>query len=390
MTSAPDAHMQARRPARIDAQAAPARAPSRYAALDLGTNNCRLLIAEPGPAGIHGGFRVLDAFSRNVRLGEGVEARGELSREAMNRTVDALRICAAKIRRHDVARARIVATEACRRAANARGFLRRVRRETGLDIEVITPEQEARLALAGCAPLLEESAESLMVFDIGGGSTELIWIDLVGVAPDQRQDMILALAPGRGGPDRSELRRAARARIVDWISAPVGVATLHDRFADVAEDRDRYALMACHFEDHIAGFLPYEEDLAAAKLGGLQIIGASGTVTTLGALRLGLERYDRARVDGMWLERAAATRISRHLIDLGPGGRQAHPGVGADRAELIVAGAAILHTILRLWPAERIRVADRGLREGMLHSLMWAERPGGPCAGPARAGADRG
>ena len=283
MTTPQGAQSRAGTPAEAISARAPSKAPARYAALDLGTNNCRLLIAEPDPSG----FRVIDAFSRNVRLGEGVETHGELSRAAMSRTLDALRICASKIRRHEVTRCRIVATEACRRAANARGFLRRVRRETGLEMEVISPEQEARLALAGCAPLLDEQAESLMVFDIGGGSTELIWLDLAGCAPAERQDLILALAPGRGGPDRSELRRAARERIVDWISAPVGVATLHDRYADVESDADRYALMACHFEDHIAGFLPYEDENSAAKLPGLQIIGASGTVTTIGALRLG-------------------------------------------------------------------------------------------------------
>tara|TARA_R110000751_G_scaffold155100_3_gene260240 strand:- start:917 stop:2041 length:1125 start_codon:yes stop_codon:yes gene_type:complete len=370
MTTPQGAQSRAQEPASTVPARASSKAPARYAALDLGTNNCRLLIAEPDPSG----FRVIDAFSRNVRLGEGVETHGELSRAAMSRTIDALRICASKIRRHDVSRCRIVATEACRRATNARGFLRRVRRETGLEMEVITPEQEARLALAGCAPLLDEKAESLMVFDIGGGSTELIWLDLAGCAPAERQDLILALAPGRGGPDRSELRRAARERIVDWISAPVGVATLHDRYSDVESDADRYALMACHFEDHIAGFLPYEDEAAAAKLPGLQIIGASGTVTTIGALRLGLTKYDRAKVDGMWLERSASSRIARHLIDLGPEGRRLHPGVGPDRAELVIAGAAILQTILRLWPAPRIRVADRGLREGMLYSLMWAER----------------
>ena len=359
-------------PALIRAEGPALGAPMRCAALDLGTNNCRLLIAEPSAEG----FRVIDAFSRNVRLGEGVEARGELCRAAMSRTLDALRICAAKIRRHEVARTRIVATEACRRAVNGRAFLRRVRRETGLEMEIITPEQEARLALAGCAPLLDAAAEHLMVFDIGGGSTELIWIDLSGADPAERQRLLLALAPGAGGPDRSELRRAARLRIVDWISAPVGVATLHDRYADVSCDRTRLALMACHFEDHIAGFIPYEDEAHQALLPRLQIIGASGTVTTLGALRQGLAKYDRAKVDGMWLEREAAGALVRELIALGPEGRRAHPTLGPDRSDLVIAGAAILDTILRLWPAERLRVADRGLREGMLHSLMWAEREG--------------
>lgn len=343
----------------------------RYAALDLGTNNCRLLIARPD--GLY--FTVLDAFSRNVRLGEGVERSGALSQAAMDRTIDALRICAGKIRRHDVRRARVIATEACRRASNGRAFLRRVRRETGLDMEVITPEQEARLALAGCAPLLDPKAEHLMVFDIGGGSTELIWIDLAGAEDArERENLIMALAPGSGGRERSELRRAARARIVDWISAPMGVATLHDKFADVADDRSRYALMSWYFEEHITGFRPYADPGSQTQLSGLQIIGASGTVTTLGSIHMGLAKYDRNKVDGMWLGAQDVDRHVSRLIDLGLDGRRAHPGVGPDRAQLVIAGAAILQTILRLWPVPRLRVADRGLREGLLYSQMWSER----------------
>jgi exopolyphosphatase/guanosine-5'-triphosphate,3'-diphosphate pyrophosphatase len=343
---------------------------ARYAALDLGTNNCRLLVAEPD--GAH--FAVLDAFSRNVRLGEGVEHSGALSVAAMDRTIEALRICAGKIRRHGPIRSRIIATEACRRAENGRAFLRRVRRETGLEMEMITPEQEARLALAGCAPLLDPAAEHLMVFDIGGGSTELIWMDLSGVDLDERQSMIMALAPGRGGRGRAELRKRARARVVDWISAPLGVATLNDAYADVTDDRQRYALMAWLFEEHIQGFKPYADEAAQTRLPKLQIIGASGTVTTLGALHLGLQRYDRSKVDGMWLGRHAVDNMVSRLIDLGPHGRRGHPGVGADRAQLVIAGSAILTTILRLWPVDQLRVADRGLREGLLYSLMWAER----------------
>ncbi len=342
----------------------------RYAALDLGTNNCRLLIARPdGPY-----FSVIDAFSRNVRLGEGVERNGELSQSAMDRTIDALRICAAKIRRHEVVRSRVIATEACRRARNGKTFLRRVRRETGLDMEVITPEQEARLALAGCAPLLDPEAEHLMVFDIGGGSTELIWIDLAGADVRERENLIMALAPGSGGRERSEMRRAARARIVDWISAPMGVATLHDKFADVADDRSRYALMSWYFEEHITGFRPYADPSSQSLLPRLQIIGASGTVTTLGSIHKGLARYDRTKVDGMWLGADDVDRHVSRLIDLGLDGRRAHPGVGPDRAQLVIAGSAILQTILRLWPVARLRVADRGLREGLLYSQMWSER----------------
>ena len=186
--------------------------------------------------------------------------------------------------------------------------------------------------------------------------------------------MIMALAPGKAGRSRAELRRRARARIVDWISAPLGVATLNDAFADVHDDRKRYALMSWLFEEHIQGFLPYEDEGCHKRLPGLQVIGASGTVTTLGALQLGLQRYDRSKVDGMWLDRLAVDAMVNELIDLGPAGRRGHPGVGADRAQLVIAGSAILQTILRLWPVDRLRVADRGLREGLLYSLMWGER----------------
>lgn len=345
--------------------------PPLFAALDLGTNNCRLLIAAPeGPY-----FRVVDAFSRNVRLGEGVERTGVLSPAAMRRTIDALRICAGKIRKHRVRDVRIIATEACRRAANGVEFLDRVRRETGLRMEMITPHQEARFAIAGCAPLLDPAAEHLMVFDIGGGSTELIWVDLSTAPRERRERLLMSLAPrdgGGGGGARDQVAdvRASGARIVDWVSAPVGVATLHDKFNDVPDDRKRYALMSWFFEEKLEQFGPYEEAASKDLLPMLQIIGASGTVTTLGSLHLGLRKYDRSRVDGLWLDAADIGRHVHDLIDMGPMGRVGHPSIGSDRAQLVIAGAAILQTILRIWPVERIRVADRGLREGMLYSMM--------------------
>ncbi len=341
--------------------------PPLFAALDLGTNNCRLLVAAPEGAY----FRVVDAFSRNVRLGEGVERTGALSNAAMKRTIDALRICAGKIRKHQARDARIIATEACRRATNGAEFLERVRRETGLRMELITPQEEARFAVAGCAPLLDPAAEHLMVFDIGGGSTELIWIDLTGAPREGREKLVMSLAP-RGGGVRDQIAeaQAAGARIVDWVSAPVGVATLHDKFNDVPDDRKRYALMSWFFEEKLEKFGPYDEAASKDLLPMLQIIGASGTVTTLGSLHLGLRKYDRSRVDGLWLDAADIGRHVHELIDMGPMGRVGHPSIGSDRAQLVIAGAAILQTILRIWPVRRIRVADRGLREGMLYSMM--------------------
>jgi exopolyphosphatase/guanosine-5'-triphosphate,3'-diphosphate pyrophosphatase len=271
-------------------------------AVDLGTNNCRLLVARPRDSG----FVVIDSFSRAVRLGEGVEESGELNPAAIERAIDALAICADKLRRHGVRRMRGVATEACRRARDGRAFIDRVRRETGLRLDLISAEEEARLAVAGCAPLLDAEADQLMVVDIGGGSTELIWIDLSGTPAHLRPRLLMALAPARRGVLEADARaRAAAAHIVDWISAPVGVATLHDRFLHIADPRARFDAMSECFEALIGDFGPFDARGRARTEGDgpgrLQIIGASGTVTTIAGAHLGLRRYDRNRVDGAWL-----------------------------------------------------------------------------------------
>jgi exopolyphosphatase/guanosine-5'-triphosphate,3'-diphosphate pyrophosphatase len=335
--------------------------PELFAALDLGTNSCRMLIAAPEA----GHFRVVDAFAKSVRLGMGLERTGHLSRGAIARTLQALDICADKLRRYGVANSRLVATEACRRARNGNHFLALVTRETGLRLEVIRPEEEARLAVISCAPLVAPEAEQVLVFDIGGGSTELVWIDLSGVAPADRAQAIvnLQVTGGAGGP--------GEARIVDFISVPLGVATLHDSFADVAEDAARFALMSWFFEEQLAAFGPYLDPPKAAGAA-FQMIGTSGTVTTVGAAHLGLRRYDRRKVDGMSLSATAIEAVIQRFLRLGPEGRRNDAGLGRDRCELIMSGAAILQTLLRVWPTAAIRVADRGLREGMLFSMMSA------------------
>jgi exopolyphosphatase/guanosine-5'-triphosphate,3'-diphosphate pyrophosphatase len=350
------------RPTRIDRDRG-ARAPA-IAAIDLGTNNCRLLVARPRD----GNFHVIDSFSRAVRLGEGVEETGVLSEDAMRRAIDALRVCAEKIRRHGARRMRAVATEACRRAANRMAFIERVRAETGLRLDIITAEEEARLAVAGCAPLLDTEAERLLVMDIGGGSTELIMLDLSGTPPHLRGRLLRALAPARRGVLEADARaRAAGAHILDWTSAPLGVATLHDRHAHHTDARARFEAMRADFKATVATFLPASQHGAGPPL---QIIGASGTVTTIAGAYLGLKRYDRDRVDGMWLPTDGARAIIEELIAVDDEARRSHPGIGADRSLLIVAGAAILSTVMDLWPATRLRVADRGLREGLLYALI--------------------
>lgn len=337
--------------------------PELFAALDLGTNSCRMLIAQPDG----GHFRVVDAFAKSVRLGMGLERTGHLSRGAILRTIQALDVCAERLRRYGVTNSRLVATEACRRARNGNHFLAQVARETGLRLEVIRPEEEARLAVISCAPLVAPEASQVLVFDIGGGSTELVWIDLSEVAPAERAQAIvnLEVTGGAGG--------SGAARIVDFISVPLGVATLHDRFADVSDDSARFALMSWYFEESIAGFKPYLDVPEPSPDGGFQMIGTSGTVTTVGAAHLGLRRYDRRKVDGMNLSAEAIEAVIARFLKLGPVGRRNDAGLGRDRCELIMSGAAILQTLLRLWPTDAIRVADRGLREGMLFAMMNAK-----------------
>ncbi|MCU0817628.1 MAG: Ppx/GppA family phosphatase [Cypionkella sp.] len=331
-----------------------------YAALDLGTNSCRMLIAQPKGSQ----FTVVDSFSKTVQLGVGLEASGRLSRASMTRTVQALRICQKKIERLGVRKMRLVATEACRRARNGRDFIRQVRRETGLSLEVITPEEEARLAVISCAPLVHRKTEQLLVVDIGGGSTELVWIDLSTVPTEDRSRAIMGLHAGFDAqPDGG-------ARVVDWISVPLGVATLRDQFADVEDDGARFALMSWFFEEQLASFSPYN---AQSRREGFQIIGTSGTVTTVAASFLGLRRYDRTKVDGLQMTSDQIDVVIRDYLALGPEGRRTDPRIGRDRHALIMSGAAILQALMRIWPTDRLSVADRGLREGLLYAQMNAD-----------------
>lgn len=332
-----------------------------YAALDLGTNSCRMLIAQPQGSQFH----IIDSFSKSVQLGVGLEASGRLGRASMIRTIQALRICEKKLEAHKVRRMRLVATEACRRARNAKDFLRQVRRETGMVLEIIPPEEEARLAVISCAPLVGASTEQLLVVDIGGGSTELVWIDLSAVAPENRARAIMRLHMGFDAQGEG-----AVARVVDWISVPLGVATLKDQFADVNDDAARFALMSWFFEENLASFSPYN---AENPREGFQIIGTSGTVTTVAASFLGLRRYDRTKVDGLEMSTAQIDEVIREYLALGPEGRRNDPRIGRDRQSLIMSGAAILQALMRIWPTDRLSVADRGLREGLLYAQMSAD-----------------
>ncbi len=350
-------------PKPVEPAAPPTPDPSElYAALDLGTNSCRMLIAQPKGTQFH----VVDSFSKPVQLGQGLEASGRLSRSGMARTIQALRICERKIQKHNVKRMRLVATEACRRASNAAEFIAQVRRETSLPLEIIEAEEEARLAVISCAPLVSTRTEQLLVVDIGGGSTELVWIDLTRVPWIERPRAIMRLRTGF----TSDMGPFPAARVVDWISVPLGVATLREQFRDVRDDAAQFALMSWYFEEQLADFSPYT---AEQPREGFQIIGTSGTVTTVAASHLGLKRYDRSKVDGLRMTSDQIDRVIRDYLALGPEGRRTDPRIGRDRHTLIMSGAAILQALLRLWPTDRLSVADRGLREGLLYAQMSAD-----------------
>lgn len=313
-----------------------------YGALDLGTNNCRLLVARR----VKSGFQIVDAFSRIVRLGEGISSTGQLSAAAMDRTVDALKICAGKMTRRGVTRVRAIATEACRIAGNGGEFLDRVKAETGLKLDIVSTADEARLAVAGCVPLLDRDCRSALVFDIGGGSTELIWVDIEAAQPP---------------------------RILDWISLSYGVVTLAEQYGGRDVSQAVFEKMVRDISAQLTTFAERRSAAEAEAAGGFQLMGTSGTVTTIAGVHLDLKRYDRAQVDGIWITCEQVEDVTRKLLAMTYEARAAHPCVGHGRADLVLAGCAILEAIRRAWPSERLRVADRGLREGILLSLISAD-----------------
>jgi len=324
------------------------RGAATYAALDLGTNNCRLLMARP--AG-RGGFRVVEAFSRIVRLGEGLAATGRLSEAAMARTIEALRVCAERVAGRRVAAGRYVATEACRRAQNCAEFVERVRAATGISMEIISSDEEARLVVTGCAPLLDRRKPWALVFDIGGGSTELVW----------------ARVP----------RDPAAAPVIDGsISIPQGVVTFADRYGGRELEPATYCAIVEEMRAPLAAFERRFGIGRHIRAGAVQMLGSSGTVTILSALYLDLPRYIRARVDGSALDFASIARVTRQLVAMAYAERAAHPCIGRERADLVLAGCAILEAICSLWPVGRLAVADRGIREGILLNLVGAAAAG--------------
>jgi exopolyphosphatase / guanosine-5'-triphosphate,3'-diphosphate pyrophosphatase len=313
-----------------------------YAALDLGTNNCRLLIARPSGAN----FSVVDAFSRIVRLGEGLAASGRLSDAAMDRALTALSVCADKLMRRNVLIARSVATEACRRAENGEQFVDRVYRQTGIKLDIISPKEEARLAVMGCHSLLEPGEGEALIFDIGGGSTELVLVDTRGAVPE----------------------------MLAWLSVPWGVVSLSEAEEHDSEDAPSRAAAYANMRARVAeSFAPFAAKLTLPTAGAARLLGTSGTVTTLASVLLELPVYDRRQIDGLHVPRGDMQAICQQLAGMSVTARAALPCIGTERADLVVAGCAILEAIFDIWPAPRVGVADRGIREGILRQLMASE-----------------
>lgn len=344
-----------------------------FAALDLGTNNCRLLIVKPSPQG----YRVVDSFSRVVRLGEGLSRSDVLSEAAMERTLRALTICANKLRRLGVTRVRCVTTAACRRAVNYPAFRDRVEAELGLKLELISSREEIRLAVYGCTPLFDPAVETALVFDIGGGSTEVCWVATPGyLTPGWKTTGRSANGAGKHGIPSHDGREPVlmdafdRPEVLAWKSLPMGVTSLAERYGGGDVSDGSYRGMV---SDVLEALEPFEREngiQGSIERCRVQMLGTSGTVTTLAGIEKDLARYDRRQVDGSYLSREAVQGLNRQVAAMSYDERLAHPCIGRHRADLVVAGCAILDALCRTWPVERLRVADRGLREGIIFTLM--------------------
>ena len=308
-----------------------------YAAIDLGTNNCRLLIVEPQG----NSFKVIDSFSRIVRLGEGLESSNKLSADAMQRTIDALRVCATKIRRHRVRWMRCVATEACRRAENGQAFINQIEKSTRLRFEIIEGKDEAELAAIGCGALFDRQFPHAIVFDIGGGSTEITCLSL----------------------------KKGRYELQDMISLPLGVVRLSEKYDGKNMSQEIYTQIRDEAEKTIRSFAE-KQTFHADNLNDIQLIGTSGTVTTLAAIHKGLKKYNRNIVDGTVMKRGEVVAVIQSLMNMSHEERQNNNCIGKERADLVLSGCAVLEAIIGAWPLENLKIADRGIREGILLRLI--------------------
>jgi exopolyphosphatase/guanosine-5'-triphosphate,3'-diphosphate pyrophosphatase len=319
------------------------------AAIDLGTNSCRLLVARID----NNGMKIIDSFSRVVRLGEGIQKTGLLSTVAIDRTIDALRICQSKIEHNQAQRVRAVTTEACRRARNSDLLLQRAQKELHINLEVISSAEEARLALTGCAAMLDSKFPYALTFDIGGGSTEVMWLKL-----------------NTHSSGKIYRRQLPAPQVLDWVSLPFGVVTTSEESSGQPITTATYESILERVYQSLSQFATRNYIKQFMEQDQVQMVGTSGTVTTLAAIQLNLERYDRRVIDGLFLETTDLQHVISNLLDMTYEERLQHPCIGTGRADLVVVGSAILQGIYRSCPVNRLRVADRGVREGILLELM--------------------
>lgn len=309
------------------------------AALDLGTNTCRLLIA----AKTSNGPQVVDSFVRVIRLGDELATKGHISREAMLRALAALTICAKRLKDYNLIDRRFVTTAVCREASNRDDFLDLIRLKTGLELEVISTAEEARLAIVGCADLLDTSTRYAIAFDIGGGSTEVMWMELF---PHKRPE------------------------IIQWTSLPLGVVTVAETLKKESSPLDFLRKIRKAVAEEMKAFCDKAYIYPQLRRNNIQLIGTSGTVTTLAALHMNLERYDRTLVNGLHLTPETIKRTIASLYAMTPEKQMLHPCIGPLRADLVMGGVAIFEGIYDVFPINPVRVADRGVREGILFDLM--------------------
>lgn len=320
-----------------------------YGAIDLGTNNCRLLIARS----LEDGFKVVDSYSSVVRLGAGLAGTGRLAEANMDAAIEAIDICAKKMKAKNVKRWRCIATQACREAENGEAFLARVKAETGLRFETISPRVEARLSVMGCLNIIDRNKHVALVIDIGGGSTELSWVDI------------------RRLNEANSRHKIHRPPISAWVSLPIGVVNLSEMYRENPDDLSAwYERMKDHVREEIAKQNCQTRFGKVFKAGRGHLIGTSGTITSLASVHLKLPYYQRDKIDGIWVNQADILKTAQDLSRKTAKERAQEPCIGEDRATMIIAGCAITEVICEYWPAQRIRVADRGLREGMLMGLM--------------------
>lgn len=311
-----------------------------YAAIDLGTNSCRLVIATPTPTS----FRVLETFSKITCLGEGIIQDNELSKDAIRRTVAALKVCRGVINEYSpIVKQRFVATAACRRAKNCQEFVDLVKREADIQLEIISSKEEARLAVVGCVPLLNRRIKRALVFDIGGGSSEI---------------------------SLARITQSGKTFIEGFVSLPYGVVTVSEAFPKQEMTDLAYNSIVERTQKILAEFDVRYGISEGIQKQEIQVIGTSGTVTVLGAVHLNLPRYNRSAVDGLSLSGADLAKVIQKIKNIGDEGRCHHPCIGPQKADLTIAGCAIIEALITFWNVSEITVADRGIREGILLDLM--------------------